>query len=105
VERAVALLLAHLSFIEAERVLSEVTSVEVSARQIETVAEGIGAEAEQHQQQEEQVAASKGLTQVCGPNQPRPRTFIVEMDGVQVGLNDGTWQEAKCGVVYELGQR
>ncbi len=105
VERAVALLSAHLSFIEAERVLSEVTGVEVSARQIETVAESIGKLAEQRQQQGEQEAASQGLAQLCGPNRPQPRTFIVEMDGVQVGLQDGSWQEAKCGVVYELSQR
>jgi hypothetical protein len=105
VERAVALLSAHLSFIEAERVLSEVTGVEVSARQIETVAESIGMEAEQRQQQCEQEAASQGLAEACGPNRPQPRTFIVEMDGVQVGLNDGTWQEARCGVVYELSRR
>jgi hypothetical protein len=101
----VALLSAHLSFIEVERLLSEVTGVEVSARQIETVAESIGLEAEQRQQQQEQEAAGQGLRQVCGPNQPPPRTFIVEMDGVQVGLQGGAWQEAKCGVVYELSQR
>jgi Uncharacterised protein family (UPF0236) len=105
VERAVALLSAHLPFAEAERVLREVTSVSLSGRQIETVAESLGAEAELLQQQEEELAASQGLACGSGPNQPEPRTFIVEMDGVQVGLQDGRWQEAKCGVIYELDQR
>lgn len=105
VERAVALLSAHLSFAEAERMLWEVASVRLSGRQIETVAESVGAEAELLQQQEEELAATQGLVELIGPNQPEPRTFIVEMDGVQVGLQDGSWQEAKCGVVYELDQR
>ena len=33
------------------------------------------------------------------------KCFIVEMDGVQVGLQEGDWQEVKCGVIYEVGQR
>jgi hypothetical protein len=101
----VALLSAHLSFIEAERVLKQVTAVELSGRQIETVAESIGAEAEDLQQQEERLAATKGLVEIGGPHRPEPRTVIVEMDGVQVGLQGGGWQEAKCGIVYELSQR
>lgn len=105
VERAVALLSAHLSFVEAERVLSELTGVALSARQIETVAESIGAEAEQLQKQDEQQAANHGLIEIQGPNQPEMKTYIVEMDGVQVGLQDGSWQEVKCGVIYELSQR
>jgi Uncharacterised protein family (UPF0236) len=105
VERVVALLSAHLSFAEAERLLREVTGVRLSGRQIETVAESVGAEAELLQQEEERLAASQCLGEVVGPNQPPARTFIVEMDGVQVGLQDGSWQEAKCGVVYESGQR
>jgi hypothetical protein len=105
VERAVALLAAHLSFAEAERVLWEMTNVRISGRQIETVAESVGAEAELLQQEEEELAAGQCLVELVGPNQPEPRTFIVEMDGVQVGLQDGRWQEAKCGVVYELEKR
>lgn len=105
VARAVALLSSHLSFIEAERVLIEITGVKLSARQIETVAESTGAEAEHLQRQQEQEAARQGLAQVRGPNASEPKTFVVEMDGVQVGLQDGSWQEAKCGVVYELSQR
>jgi hypothetical protein len=105
VERAVALLSAQLSFIEAQRILNEVAQVSLSARQIETVSESIGQQAEEFQQQEEELAATKGLVEIQGPQRPPTRTFIVEMDGVQVGLQDGSWQEAKCGVVYELSQR
>lgn len=105
VERAVALLSAHLSFAEAERVLWEVADVSLTGRQIETVAEGVGAEAESILLQEEEQAAKEGLHEGVGPKQPEPRTFIVEMDGVQVGFQDGSWQEAKCGVIYELSQR
>lgn len=105
VERVVAVLSAHLSFVEAQRVLQEVAGVTITARQIENVSESIGTEAEHRQQQEEAVAATHGLVEIAGPKQSEPRTFIVEMDGVQVGLQDGSWQEAKCGVIYELSQR
>ena len=105
VERAVTLLSAHLSFTQSERVLSELTGVALSARQIETVAESIGAEAEQLNKQDEQQAASQALIETQGPHQPEMKTYIVEMDGVQVGLEDGSWQEVKCGVLYELSQR
>jgi hypothetical protein len=104
VERALALLSAHLPFSKAEQVLAEVTSVRLSARQVETIAESLGTQAEQRQQQDEQEAATQGLGETPGPP-PAPRTFIIEMDGVQLGLQDGAWQEVKCGVVYELSQR
>jgi len=105
VERTLALLSAHLPFAKAEQVLAEVTAVRLSGRQIETIAESLGAAAEQRQQQEAEEAATQGLVETRGPCQPAPRTFIIEMDGVQLGLQDGSWQEVKCGVIYELSQR
>lgn len=105
VARTLALLSAHLPFAKAEQILAEMTAVRLSARQIETIAESLGAEAEQRQLKEQQQAATQGLAQTRGPQVPAPRTFIIEMDGVQMGLQDGTWQEVKCGVVYELSQR
>lgn len=105
VERAATLLAAHLPFAEAEFVLHELTGVALSGRQIETVAEAIGQQAEARQQQEQQAMTAQGLQEINGPQRQPPRTFIVEMDGVQVGLQDGTFQEVKCGVIYELGQR
>jgi uncharacterized protein UPF0236 len=104
-ERALALLSAHLPFPKVEQVLMEVTAVRLSARQIETIAESIGAAAEQRQQQEEEQADRQGLFETHGSHQPAPRTFVIEMDGVQLGLQEGSWQEVKCGVVYELSQR
>jgi len=105
VERALALLSAHLPFPKAEQILAEVSAVRLSARQIETIAESLGAEAEQRQQQEQQQATTLGLVETRGPQPPGARTFIIEMDGVQLGLQDGSWQEVKCGVIYELSQR
>jgi hypothetical protein len=100
VARALALLSAHLPFAKAAQVLAEVSAVELSARQIETIAESLGVEAEQRQQQEQQQAATAGLVETRGPQMPAPRTFIIEMDGVQLGLQAGSWQEVKCGVIY-----
>lgn len=79
--------------------MSELTGVALSARQIETVAESIGAEAEQLNKQDELQAATHALVEPLGPHQPEMKTYIVEMDGVQVGLEEGGWQEVKCGVV------
>jgi hypothetical protein len=105
VARTLALLSAHLPLAKAEQVLAQVSGVQLSARQIQTIAESLGAEAEQRQQQEQQQAATQGLIEPRGPQSPAPRTFIIEMDGVQLGLQDGSWQEVKCGVIYELSQR
>jgi len=85
--------------------LAEVSAVELSARQIETIAESLGAAAEQRQLQEQQQAATQGLGESRGPQPGARRTFIIEMDGVQMSLQDGSWQEVKCGVIYELSQR
>jgi aldehyde:ferredoxin oxidoreductase len=82
------MLSAHLSFTQAERLLSELTGVALSARQIETVAESIGAEAEQLNKQDEKHAASQDLPRRQRPHQPEMKTYIAEMDGVQVGLED-----------------
>jgi hypothetical protein len=100
-----ALLSAHLSFAESERVLEEVLGVKVSARQIENIAESIGEEAESRQQEEDERAAFCPLEKLPGPDQPASRIFIIEMDGVQIGLQQGRWQEVKCAVVYEVNQR
>lgn len=100
VARAIALLSAHLSFTEVERVLEQIAAVRVSARQIETIAEEVGRKAEHLQQQEEQLSAGACMPEKREPDHSQPKTYIVEMDGVQVGLQDGSWQEVKCGVIY-----
>ncbi len=75
VERAATLLAAHLPFAESEFVLQELTGVSLSGRQIETVAEAIGQQAEARQQREQQGAANLGLREVSGPQHHPPRTF------------------------------
>lgn len=109
VERAVAVVSAHLSFERSAEILREVGKVELSGRQCEAVAEAIGAEAEARTQTEAHLAQSQDLAPalrlVGGGELRRGRMWVVEMDGVQAPLQDGTWQEVKCGVIYELGQR
>ncbi len=65
----------------------------------------MGLKAEHLQQEQQQLSAGACLPGNNGPSQPQPKTYIVEMDGAQVGLQDGSWQEVKCGVIYELTQR
>lgn len=110
VERRVAVVSAHLSFETSAKILREVGGIELSGRQCETVAEAIGAEAEQRTQAEahqaEQQDVAPALRLVGGEGGwSRGRCWVVEMDGVQAPLQDGSWQEVKCGVIYELGQR
>ena len=105
VERAASLLAAHLPFAETEFVLAEITGVSLSGRQIETVAESLGQQAHQQQQAEAEQASRQGLVEVRGPQSLPPKTYLIEMDGVQVGLQDGSWQEVKNGIIYELSQR
>lgn len=103
--RSLALLSAHLSFSESERVLEEILGVKLSARQIENIAESIGEEAEIRQQEEDERAAFCPMEKMTGPDQRASRIFIIEMDGVQIGLQQGRWQEVKCAVIYEVNQR
>lgn len=102
VERCLALLSAHLSFGTAAKVLAEVGRVELSARQVETVAEAVGAEAERR---DEAVVAEEPDLLPPSPANRRRKVWVVEMDGVMAGLRDGSWQEVKCGIVYELTKR
>lgn len=105
VERVIGLLSAQSSFPQVEKLLGELSLVRLSARQIETVAEAIGKQA-QGQLEAEKVAAWTTAEVAPGGGQGASgKTFIVEMDGVQVGLQAGDWQEVKCGVIYEVGQR
>lgn len=105
VERVLGLLSAHSSFPQVEKLLCELSVVSLSARQIETVAEDIGKQAQAQLQEEKEAAASDAGVEPSGVKGERSKTFIVEMDGVQVGLQDGTWQEVKCGVIYEVSRR
>lgn len=102
VERSLSLLSAHLSFTTAAEILSEIGRVEISDRQVETVAEAVGSTAKAID--EEGAERSSDLLPKL-LHSTGEKVFVVEMDGVMAGLRDGTWQEVKCGVVYELNQR
>lgn len=112
VERRVARLGAELSFGAVERVLAEF-DLEISDRQIETVAEEVGERAEQLSEAEAAAAQTQALAprpplRLVGGSEAKPapaRTWVVEMDGVMAGLQGGAWQEVKVGAIYELGAR
>jgi hypothetical protein len=107
VERLIALLGAHLSFATSAKVLQEVGRVSLSGRQIETVAEAIGGEAELAEQQSAEQSRYGQLPETAGPKPAdyKQRAWVVEMDGVMVGLQSGEAQEVKVGIIYGLEQR
>lgn len=102
-QRVLAYLSAQLSFGVVEQALLEAYDVEVSAETVRQVAEEVGAEAraweerERRRYEEEEVPAPRRGGQ--------PKTWVIECDGKQVGLQDGRWQEVKVGVIYEVGAR
>lgn len=108
VERQLANLSAHLSFPTATQVLGELAGVPLSARQVETVAEAVGARAERQCAAESQQAQTQALAprrKLGLVDTAQAQTWIVEMDGVMGPLQNGTWQEVKCGIVYRLDER
>ena len=110
VERVVGLVSAPLPFETGAGIWREVGGVELSGGQVETVAEAIGAEAEQRTQAEARPAQGQELAPALrvvsdGRTPTPPRVWVVEMDGIQAPLQDGSWQEVKCGVVYQLAHR
>jgi len=107
VERLVALLSAHLSFATSAKVLAEVGRVTLSGRQVETVAEAIGAQAEIAERTSAEQLRLQQLPEITGPKPAtyKQRVWVVEMDGVMVGLQSGEAQEVKVGIIYGLEQR
>src|SRR5829696_3464155 len=107
VERVVALLSAHLSFATSAKVLAEVGRVTLSGRQVETVAEAIGAQAEIAERTSAERSRSHQLAETTGPKPDdyKQRVWVVEMDGVMVGLQSGEASEVKVGIIYGLEQR
>jgi len=104
---------AHVSFGAAARLLEKANpAVALSDRQVETIAEAVGAQAAAAQQQAVRQAAQTPLApaphphlRLVGAPAPEPRTWIIEMDGIHAPLRDGTRQEVKCGLVYRHDQR
>lgn len=107
VERLIALLSAHLSFATSAKILAEVGRVSISGRQVETVAEAIGRQAEAVEQHNAEQSRLQQLPEITGPKPEgyKPRVWVVEMDGVMVGLQSGEASEVKVGIIYGLEQR
>lgn len=113
VVRLVAEFGAHLSFGTSAALLEKAPpAIALSARQVETIAEAVGAQAASAQQAAVVQAAEQPLAtaphphlRLVGAPPPPTRTWIIEMDGVHAPLRDGTWQEVKCGLVYRHDQR
>jgi hypothetical protein len=99
IERQLANLSAHVSFPTARRVLSELSSVTLSARQVETVTEAVGTRAESRTQAETQQAQRQALAlraQLGLVDTAQAQTRVVEMNGVMAPLQSGAWQQARA---------
>jgi hypothetical protein len=113
VVRLVAEFSAHLSFGTTATLLEKAHPlVALSARQVETIAEAVGAQAAAAQLAAVVQASATALAaaappylRLVGAPAPAARTWIIEMDGIHAPLRDGTWQEVKCGLVYRHDQR
>lgn len=107
VERALCVVSSHLSFATTAQVMRELGTMDLSGRQVENISEAVGAEAKKKEQAQMAAVAEQPLPllPVIEGRTPKPRTWVVEMDGVQAGLQDGAWQEVKCGIIYQLTER
>lgn len=102
-QRVLAFLSAHLSFGVVEQAVRECYELELNHETIRQVAEEVGGEARAWEERER--AACEQAIVAPRPAPRTAKTWIIECDGKQVGLQDGRWQEVKIGLVYELGAR
>jgi hypothetical protein len=94
---------AHLSFGVVKQSLKESYELEISDEAIRLISEQIGQQARDWEDQQALGYSEKPLPSKQ-PSQP-PRTWIMEIDGKKVGLQDGSWNEVKVAVLYELSDR
>lgn len=102
-ERVVAFLSSHLSFSTVEKALAECYELELSDEAIREVSEGVGEECQGWEEAEQikfEAADSQRRSQ-----KEKAKTFVIEVDGKLVGFQDGSWQEVKVGVIYDLEDR
>jgi len=102
-QRIIGYVGGHVSFGVVEKVLYESYGIEVSTEAIRQVGEEVGQDARQWEETERRTYEEKPL-----PSRPRgqePKTWVLELDGKMVGFQDGSWQEVKTGVIYELAAR
>lgn len=101
-QRVVAYLSAHLSFGVVEQAVRECYELELNHETIRQVAEEVGAEARAWEQRERERYEQSAVAPRRAAK--RSKTWIIECDGKQVGLQDGHWQEVKIGLVDELSR-
>lgn len=101
-QRVVAFLSAHLSFSTVTKTLSECLQVELSAEAVRQIAGEVGRQCQDWEQQQRQ---SYELESAKAGKADRPKTWVIEADGKLVGFQDGSFQEVKLGVIYDLAQR
>jgi hypothetical protein len=102
-QRVLAFLGGHLSFEVVQKAVRECYQLDLSDEAIRQVAEEVGQEARQWEDQQQQVWAQQAL-QRKRPDQ-KARSWVLEIDGKKVGLQRGDWQEVKIGVLYQLADR
>lgn len=102
-QRVMAFQSAHLSFGVVKQSLKESYELEISDEAIRLISEQIGQQARNWEDQQALCYSEKPLPSQQ-PTQP-PRTWILEIDGKKVGLQDGSWNEVKVAVLYELSDR
>ncbi len=100
-QRLMAFLAGHLSFGVVAQALQEIQQLEINREVVRQVAEASGSQALGWERAEE---ASQRQAELRPP-QRSPKTWIIECDGKHVGFQDGSWQEVKVGVIYELSAR
>ncbi len=100
-QRVIGFLSSHLSFGIVRQAIGESYKLEISDEAIREVAEEMGQQAIGWEDKQKQEYADKPLPQTSGG----PKTWVIEVDGKKVGFQDGSWQEVKVGVIYEISDR
>ncbi len=77
--------------------------MEISSEAIRQVSEELGQRARDWEEEQAGIYNEKPLA--VKPALEQPKTWIMEIDGKKVGFQDGTWNEVKVGVIYELDDR
>jgi hypothetical protein len=102
-QRVLAFLGGHLSFEVVQKAVRECYQLDLSDEVIRQVAEEVGQEARQWEDQQQQAWAQQAL-QRKRPGQ-KAHSWVLEIDGKKVGLQRGDWQEVKIGILYQLADR
>lgn len=100
-QRLIAFFGGHLSFGVVKKALWESHQLEINREVVRQVAEESGGQALNWERAE----AARYRLQELAANKGAAKTWIIECDGKKVGFQDGSWQEVKVGVIYELQAR